>query len=384
MVTIEDRRAATRAKLLRTALRGFGPPEVEPDLKALHFQQRLGTDDAPVPGLLQLAMQLVDAKMLGPAEKVLWVAEFDYDRESYSLAHAKFGVKLAIHTVSSEEDARRLLTGVIGKLRAASRIVESMVLESADETIGRGDVTVLNQHRQLRQAYDYFRERATNPEHVEDLNEEGESEFGRWWSNIVGANVMAMNARHDFVAAITAYFSSLEHDLVLYLAFADFDTQRDDLAASIRSRWGEKWKRLHGSNMLGNRHYSDLVQVAERWRNPYAHGGFEKGHGATLFLHTEGIGALPVGMTSWTDSPRYSLYTTATDEIDDVFAFFDDLDGWLARKHPEATEWIDSGLPVRFDEQFRRELSSARANGEFAEFLRQQEWLHDRNMNMDF
>ena len=34
---------------------------------------------------------------------------------------------------------------------------------------------------------------------------------------------MQLNAFHDMVAAITAYLSLLEHELVLALAFIDFD-----------------------------------------------------------------------------------------------------------------------------------------------------------------
>jgi len=383
-VTTQDGHAATRDHLLETALRGFSPPVIAPDKAAAYVQQRLGVDDAPVPGLIEFALRLIGAEHHGPGEKVLWIAVFDYDGERYELAHAKFGVKLWVHTVKSEADARKTLAQVVGKLRAASRIVEKMVLDGAGDTIKRGRVTVLNQHRQVREAYNYFRERAANPTHVDDVDQKGEGQFGRWWSHTSGANVMAMNSRHDFSAAVTAYFSVLEHDLVLSLAFSDFDPDHDDLTAFIGARWGEKWKRLHGTRMPANRYFSDLSRVAERWRNPYAHGGFEKGHGATLFLHTEGIGALPVGMTRWTDSPRYSLYASIADDIDDVFAFFDELDEWLRKTHAEATEWIASGLPVRFDEQFRREVALARKQGRFARFLSKHERLQDQHDNMDF
>ena len=62
-------------------------------------------------------------------------------------------------------------------------------------------------------AYDYFRERATNPVSVEDVSKSGTNEFGSWSSFLVGKNVMAVHAFHDLVAAISAFVSSLEHAL---------------------------------------------------------------------------------------------------------------------------------------------------------------------------
>jgi hypothetical protein len=42
-----------------------------------------------------------------------------------------------------------------------------------------------------------------------------------------------------------------------------------------------------------------LTAVVERWRNPYSHGGFEKGHGATVYLHAPGVGAVPIARYKW-------------------------------------------------------------------------------------
>jgi hypothetical protein len=53
-----------------------------------------------------------------------------------------------------------------------------------------------------------------------------------------GKSRMQMNAFHDMIAAISAYISLLEHDLVLALAFSGFDPAKDDLTSMIGSRWG--------------------------------------------------------------------------------------------------------------------------------------------------
>lgn len=96
-------------------------------------------------------------------------------------------------------------------------------------------------------------------------------------------------AFHDSVAAITAYLSLLEHQLVLALPFKNFDPTKDDVTEVISSRWGEKFDRVLGKEGKAARYRQRLIAVVERWRNPYSHGGFEKGHGATIYLHTPGV-----------------------------------------------------------------------------------------------
>jgi hypothetical protein len=53
-----------------------------------------------------------------------------------------------------------------------------------------------------------------------------------------GKRRMQMNAFHYMIAAISAYISRLDHDLVLALASSGFDSPKDDLTSMIGSRWG--------------------------------------------------------------------------------------------------------------------------------------------------
>ena len=165
---------------------------------------------------------------------------------------------------------------------------------------------MLNQHYSLQRAYDYFRQRATVPFVIEDEEETGTTESGvRWRTFKSGAIQMQANAFHDMVAAISAYISLLEHHLVLALAFTDFDPAHDDLTKVIGDRWSEKFARVLGKEGDAGTYRQRLAEVVERWRNPYSHGGFEKGHGATIYLHTPGVGAVPVGLTRIRNSPLF-------------------------------------------------------------------------------
>lgn len=317
----------------------------------------LQPEDAPIPVLLRYALTLIGIPHAGPGEKVAWWITFTYKGYPCELAHQKFGLRLRVGGDLTEEQASGLLTEMRKKLMSAVKTVEALLAETASDTLNAGNLTVVNQHRQLRRAYDYFRERATNPEVVADVMESGTSASGSWSSLMVGKDVMAVHAFHDFVAAISAFVSSLEHDLVLALPFLNFDPATDDLTKIIGDRWGEKWRRVVGHlDLEAVRLRERLADVVERWRNPYSHGGFEKGHGATISLHTPGLGALPVGLSGVRDSPLFSFHAASETDIEGVFALFDEIDAYLAKAFPHATAWIESGLDVRFDAEFRAQV----------------------------
>lgn len=337
--------------------------------------------------LLRHALSLIGIPHEGPWEKVAWWVVFQYKGYPCSLAHQKFGLRLRISADLTEERAGVVLRQIQKKLTSAVRTVEALLAETAGDTLNSGNVTVVNQHLQLRRAYDYFRQRAANPELVEDVDESGESPGGgTWWSHVSGKNVMALNASHDLVAAISAYVSVLEHDFVLVLPFLDFDPSSDNLTEIIGDRWGDKWRRvIDRSDQEAGRLRERLVEVVERWRNPYSHGGFEKGHGATVYLHTPGLGALPVGMSSIRDSPLFSFHPVSEFDVAEVFGLFDDIDAYLVRKLPHAMAWIDSGLNVRFDADFIAQVSSSlESQGDLEKLIDAYAYRQDMINNMDY
>lgn len=379
---------AAGERLSKTALREFGQPipHEERDYDQPSYVVTLMPQEAPLPVLLRHALTLVGIRHNGPGEKVAWWVTFTYKGYPCELAHQKFGLRLRIGGDLTEEQAEDLLAEMRKKLVSAVRTVEGVLAETAGDTLNAGNVTVVNQHRQLRRAYDYFRERATNPAVVEDMHETGESETGNWSMFLLGKNVMALNASHDLVAAISAFLSSLEHDLVLALPFLDFDPSTDELTKIIGDRWGEKWRRVIGhSDPDAGRLRGRLTEVVERWRNPYSHGGFEKGHGATVYLHTPGIGALPVGLSSIRDSPLFSFHSVSETDIEGVFALFDEIDAYLAKTIPHAMEWIDSGLDVRFDAEFMVQVVGCLASeGDLEKLIDAHEYRQAMIDNMDY
>jgi len=379
---------AAGERLSRTSLRDFKPPVPadEPGYDLPSYKITFSAKEAPIPVLLRHALDLVGISHTGPAEKVAWWSSFVYKGYSSSLAHQKFGLRLRIRGELNEEEAMELLAEMRKKLLSAVKTVEEHLVEMTHDTLNAGNVTVVNQHQQLRRAYDYFRQRATNPEVVEDVSERGETEFGSWSSFRSGRKVMAINSFHDLVAAISAFLSSLEHDLVLALPFLDFSPSTDDLTEIIGNRWGEKWRRVVGHvDPEAVRLRQQLAAVVERWRNPYSHGGFEKGHGATIYVHTPGLGALPVGLSGIRDSPLFSFHPASETDIEAIFTLFDAIDAYLARTRPHAMNWIESGLDVQFDAEFRAEVvARIESFGDLDRMIEAHSSYQDMVNNMDF
>lgn len=375
------------ARLKRTALRDFGPPRSREDLARTTPSHRVTfmPHEAPVPVLLRYALTLIGLKHSGPGEKVAWWVTFTYKGHDCELAHQKFGLRLWM-ACDTEEEAKVLLGEMKRKLISAVRVVEKVLAANAPQILNKGNVTVANQHYRLRRAYNYFRERALNPDLVEDKTEYSTHEWGSSSLFTHGAGVMAMNASHDMIAAITAYLSCLEHELVLALPFLDYDPQKDDLLEIIGSRWGEKWKRVVGhTDPKAVRLRERLTDVVERWRNPYSHGGFEKGHTATIYLHMPGIGALPVGMTDVRHSPMFMFHSVGESTINDVFALFDEIDAWMVETMPHVRAWIESGLDVRFDAIFMAQVVGAmETDGNLDRLIEVCNYQQDQIDNMDF
>jgi hypothetical protein len=390
-----------------TALRDFGPPtqtdedpcdddldggEAGADLAGddagglIDVALRIDRADAPVPNLLRYALLLVGLKSYGPGEKVAWWVNFTYQSEDCTLAYQKFGLLLYLRTSLRDAKAEKRLREIAKKLRSATTRVEKVILAAAPDLLTRGAATVVNQHYQLHSAYQYFRERAMDPEYIPDVTTIHKiDEHGRpvARSFTFGSRRMQQHAFHDLVAAISSYLSLLEHDLVLSLAFVGFDPESDDLTAAIGSRWGEKFDRVLGSAPDAERYHQRLTAVVERWRNPYSHGGFEKGQTATIYLHAPDVGAVPVGLNDVRKSPLFTLLPANETDIAEVFALFDQLDAWRARAQPQASQWIDSGLDVRFDAEFRGQAAEAIANGDFERFVKFHEYRQERLDNMD-
>ncbi|MFD5827582.1 hypothetical protein [Lentzea sp. NPDC060358] len=270
-------------------------------------------------------------------------------------------------------------------------MVEKKVLEPiSKEQVSAGDVVIGNQYHRLREAYRYFRDgaeiafrgdgRVEVQTDADDASHILVEAFAAWRRQ---ANADSEGWWNTF-AMIMAYFSLLEHTLVGCLAFADFDPEKETVTAFIGLNWGDKFKRLFDLNadLVAQKKYEALRDLAETYRNTYGHGGFDK-RGATVHFHVPGIGVIPATLSKVSKTPHFGLVPAVVEDYNRICAVLDDFDSWIAAgTYRNAIMWIEHGMDYAFDAEARAEVA-ANAHA-FDAYVEAMSYRRDRAMNMDW
>lgn len=342
------------------------------------FEIELDSRKFPVHGILRFVMVERGCHNLGVGEKTAWQYPFVWNGALGLLSLRKFGLRLGVWCES--EDGHRLqdeVRGLVGRLSASQRSAELQLQPVADQQFMEGNVTLQNQFYAQRATYEYFREGAK-------LAFAGE---GR----LAGPSYFFGGQRegsYNTIAMCTAYFSYLEHFLVLSLPFLSHwpGSHSMNVRDFIGKKWGDKFRYVFSVSSSGpvNGLFSRLTSVAETYRNSYAHGAFGK-EDATVHFHVAGVGAIPGNMTAVKDSPQYSFFPSDDEDFETVCALFDECDSHLESDATRyAWEWIRAGLDVRYDSAFVAEVQAEVGAGRFSNVVDRASMDADRRANMDY
>lgn len=384
--------ASKKAKeALAHLLDGFERREDPSDIWAQSTMVRIEPRDLPVPGiLLFLLTRIMGCVNLGRDEKTAWHVPLAFNGHRITVANQKFGLRMyVVPAEGSAESAEDIATEVTRRLLKALKIVEREVLvDHAREQLEEGRITLSNQSGRLRVMYHHFRdaaaaafEAAENPappkadDAVDELFAEISEQLHR---SQVGA--------WEAIAAVNAYFSVLEHELVLVSAFTDLDPTGGKLQELIGDRWGRKFQKVFDiTGPDAKRVYDRLHRIAEAYRNPYSHGGFEKGD-APLWFHLEGIGAVPARLSDIRTSSHFELFPVQPEGFRTICEELDETDQWLRDgQYGGAFAWIDASLDIAFDPSSRSEYRELVDDPErLREEIHRQSVLAERMMNFDF
>lgn len=365
----------------------------------------------PVPHSVALVMYLVlGAHDLGRRDKLMWEYPFTYRDRSCSIALEKSGLRLylGLEDSSLREDStiadKAVEAELISKISKAARCVENKVLSNiADEQGKAGRITIGNQVGQLRQMYEYFRDRASDAyagrgplarKYEEQIQNAQSSPHAseRIRAELVRVMLPLEQRREGLyttVAMTYAYCSLLEHMLVLVLPATDFDPTVESVTEFIaRRKLFDKYKSVFDitGDPVAKKFRVRLHDVIEKWRNPYAHGGFDKQRG-TISFHVDGLGALPMLMSDVRTHPTFHLVPERESSFDEVCALFDELDAWLrAGPVKHGVQWAESGLDVPFNPEFLTEFRAASGAGDaaFERFLHRMDYMVDQVANIDW
>jgi hypothetical protein len=341
----------------------------------------------PYAELLRVVLEAgLEFPNLGRFEKTAWEIPFLFRHARCSLALQKFGVRMFIDIRdSTSDDAQTLAKEAVRQLVRGLRTIERDVLESfAREQVARGNVTVANQSAALRSSYEYFRERAQGqPSPVTEFEDDPSQGLADAFEAIFRGHDEVLN---NSVAAISAYFSLLEHVLVLLLPFSGFDAETESLTSFIGHRWRDKFKRVFdiSTDKIAKGFHDELHQLAEEHRNPYAHGGFDK-EGGSLYFHVQGFSALPARLSDASTVP-YFHFVDSDEGLASAWDLFDRVDSWLRSGETRyGMRYVESGLDIRFDTETIAEVRVATVSDEaFEEYLERLTYDSDRATNMDW
>jgi len=333
--------------------------------------------------LLYLLRDVLGFANIGRFEKVAWECVFSFRGIRASIADQKLGMRLYLDRAAFADRpaARATGTELVRALERAMKVLERRFLGAyATVQLKTDQVTVMNQSARLREMYEYFKGGAKAA--YEGTGRLADTGSGGGWRIFREETEGFFNT----VSMITAYFSWLEHVLLLALAF--HDAERMPVAEFMRLKWSEKYLALLPvkHHVRGLRVYRRLRRASEEYRNPYAHGALHLRQGAVAF-HLPGCGAVSMGLRQDHLTPSFWLLPFDRRAFDDAVRTFAATDR-LLREHRStraAMKWIDGGLPVAFDDRSRAEYTRAATSGRtLDQFLERSAHEFDQAVNMDW
>lgn len=353
---------------LRQILREFeAPTEPFDEWEETPRIRKLETDRFPVINLLHYGLvSLSNYPHAGPQEKIEWTVFALFRGKPFALQSAKFGPRIRFHDTITRSEEVEILAKLAAVCTAAERCLEPVVADQID----KANFSIPNQFGYLSHAYKQLRKLATSA-YRKGL--------------FAGENKGSIYAG----AMLDAYFSRLEHFLVLCLPFVGYRCDGGALQAFIRARWSRKFKEVfdcaHDKNAM--KVFEKLNDVKEQVRNVLSHGAMQKDHGS-LWVHVPGMSPIPAHMNGVRKKLRiaYFLPPIMASDFRALCKTLDESDTFVrSGKARFAWDWVDAGLQVRYDAAAVAEIEAATHSPKVYESLiNKKVWQLERDMNMDY
>lgn len=377
-------------KILDQKLKDFSPDdEANEHWTDPNAGKVVKVDKKPAPYIVFIIfVHLKKYEFGGRWEKVAWEIPIKYKGISMMLAHKKFG--FSIRTYSDTIEDGKLAQEAIYKINKSIPTAEKLVEPLIKSQVNAGAITLDNDYTFLRSRYEYFREKSIEHLHIE-LNGGEDSNIDM--EEILNSGEMKLDFRilkgkaASYIAAMAdAYFSLLEHILVLLLPFTKETLCFTTLSKFIGSNWGEKYKILFDiKDREIKKHFDTLRDIKEIYRNPLAHGNFRK-EGHSLYVHFPNVGAIPMKLTQSNSIKHFSFYNLKEVELNYICESFDLFDSFLEKRGAKyGMIYIKNGLSVLYDEETVKSYKNAmNSESSFIEFVNELEQRFENQRNMDW
>ena len=327
----------------------------------------------------------------GRGEKVAWTIHMLFKGLPFSISHRKFGLSIeGPHEPSGSPDFYQQM---LNRLVHAVRIVDALVKPFSEEQIAKGNVTIENKLYFHRARYEYFCEQSerrfstaakweTKPVNIKPPR--------KLLTQVFAAKTRAMELRRHgnylATAALDAYFSYIEHLLILLLPFSGFEADKDNLLKFLNMLWGDKWKRVFDSkkNSEANRVYETLVKIKRKFRNPLAHGGFDS-EGEGVWIQIMSLGAVPASMSRFGESIHSALNPIDEQAFTEIRTAFDKSDHFFKTGALQlGYKCVSAGIDVSFAAESISKYKEIVESGDVQGFVEAELAGMDNATNMDW
>lgn len=326
----------------------------------------------PVPELVLFALrEVMGFKWSGPGEKVRWSVYATVAGEPFVFEHRKFGFAIDHHSDVSSA----LLKRVERQLSSSLRLLEPLLADFANAQIANGNLTLQNRLAEFENRYRYFRELADTAFGPEPILKEDAAPSADSHKDIeVFADLTAQMNRtigrqqEGYFASgamVDAYFSKLEHLVLLLRAFIGRPLAAGDFKAFLQKTWDERLREVadFDADPASGRLLGRLRDVKTAIRNPLAHGGVENDGGA-FYFHMPRIGAIPANLSRYRGRLRVNFFPIAETAHTEICALFDEVDALLAQGSLELpNEFVRWAIDPQFDSDSIERYAEALAGG---------------------
>jgi len=321
-----------------------------------------------------------------PFEKTLWSIQLRFKGIPMRLEQGKFG--LSLYSPRADE-VKLVIQELMTVLSRAARYSDQALAPMVDDLVRTGKITIRNSFPSLDDRYCFFRRRAARayaspPPAKKVIARDSSGKPSAWSWDL---HKPEREGYYFGSATLDAYFSRLEHLLVLTFPFAGLDLGRHNLIVFMGSSWREKFKTVVNlpSSPEAKQLYDSLRKIKERFRNPVSHGEFEKGT-SSLLIHVPVVGAIPARLSRVREGIHSSLYPISSASFEEVVNLFDRLDKYLATGPLKyGYRYAESGLSVAYDGQSLEEYKLAMSSdGKFADLLDRQGYFQAQAVNMEW
>ncbi|MFC1956944.1 hypothetical protein ACFLVY_01430 [Chloroflexota bacterium] len=348
---------------------------------------KLPPDNLPLPPLVFLCfVALKGFGYWGKAEKVFWKIPIKYKSLPFLLSHRKFGFR--VHRKGEVDYPENIVDAMIKDLNKAIRVADRMIQPFAEQQVRSGNVTVANHYIKLDMMYRFFRDKArrcfSRPAPKPEITGRDKDGTPIAWSH--DPYKYEREGFYNSIGMVDAFFSRLEHVLILVLPFIGFDPATEDLAQIMSANWADKYKRVFdlAANAKAKTLLEKLIFIKEKYRNAIIHGYFEK-KGASLFFHIPPY-AVPVLLSRFRNSVQYSFLPITTMSYEEICSIFDEVDSLLKEGTTKyGVRFAESGLDLPFDAKSISRYHAAQESDEaFESFVEFVGYWSDLSVNMDW